>query len=175
MFLLGSTLSCDKESLQPTIKGSNVVTSTFGSPTGLEIWIDSTIQQVKLYRVRKASGASRMRILVEMPDSVHFSLFLTPFEIGSHQLETGNISDEVVKFSRTHCDLQQEISNTQSFLYEVDTILGFRNSVEITQVDTIKRTVTGRFNCHMKKVSYVGKPSPEKIQLWGRINSTYRD
>ncbi len=149
--------------------------ANFASPTGIELWIDSSRQEVKLFRVRKANGASRMRLLVEMSDSIHFSLFLTPFEVGSHLIESGNFTDEMFKFSRTHCDLKQQVASSQFHLYEVNSAFGYDNHVLISQIDTIQRTVSGLFQCQMKMITFDGDPIHQPLKISGSFNTSYRD
>lgn len=168
--------SCGKDTPAPGLGGSDTPGTSFGDPANLEIWIDSNVQKARLFRVRKANGASRMRLLVDLPDSIRFTLFVTPFETGSYQIETGNIADDDdLKFSRTHSEFKQLINESHFFWYEVDTAQAYDNRVEITQIDTIQRTVAGQFRCHMTIDLYAGVPVPEKVVIWGHFYSTYRD
>lgn len=175
LFFAAVLLSCHKERPALADGGPGPAVSPHVEPTGLEMRIDGSIQDIRLFRLRKANGASRMRLLVDLPDSAHFSLFVTHFAVGSHQIETGNVADDVLKFSRTHCEFEQQVDESQFYLYEVDTALAFDNRVEITQIDTVQRTVSGRFRCHLKKEIFISVPNPERMLVEGDFYAAYRD
>jgi len=168
--------SCGKDHPDFSKIGGDITDeTTYSKPTGLEIWIDGSRQDIELFRIRKANGASRMRLLVEMEDSLHFSLFLTPFLEGNHLIETGNVSEDMLKFSRTHCELKQNVDETQFYLFEVDTTLATINRVVITEIDTVNSMVRGSFQCQMKMVDFGVEPNPPLLEIKGIFNTTYRD
>lgn len=173
IYIILALSSCGVEQPDPSMMAMETI--TYSEPTGIEVWIDSSRQEIKLFRIRKANGASRMRLLAEMSDSMHFSLFLTPFELGSQPIETGNVSDEIFKFSRTHCELKQQVDESNFYLYEVDSALAFDNRVEITEIDTIQRTVSGNFQCQMKMVVFEGDPTGQPLKIRGAFDTSYRD
>jgi hypothetical protein len=168
-------LSCGKDNAGSASIESNPTGTTLIDSANFEMWIDGIMQEFSLFRVRKANGESRMRLLADMPDFVRFSLFVTPFELGSQQIESGNVSNELLKFSRTHIELRQQINETQFYLFEVDTTFAFDNSIDIIEIDSIQRIVAGRFRCHMKNVVSVDFSVIENILIQGNFRSTYLD
>ena len=100
---------------------------------------------------------------------------MTPFEVGSHPIESGNVTDEIFKFSRTHCDFKQQVASSQFHLYEVDSAFGYDNYVLISKIDNIQRTVSGLFQCHMKMITFDGDPTGQLLQISGTFDTTYRD
>ncbi len=95
-----------------------------GQPTEPEyfrFWLNGRMQTASAYRVRKANGASRMRLLADFPDSLRLSLFATPFLTGTQAIGSGNIQEESVKYARTHCDFYQQAGPKILRFYEVDT------------------------------------------------------
>lgn len=167
--------SCGVDHPDLSKSGGDISETTYSKPTGLEIWINSNRQDVQLFRLRKANGASRMRLLVEMADSLHFSLFLTPLVVGNHVIESGNVFEDMLKFSRTHCELKRNVDETHFYLYEVDTTLTTINRVEITEIDTVQSMVRGSFRCQMKMVNFEGEPNSQQLQINGVFNTSYRD
>lgn len=167
--------SCSKDLADTSIIVEDSLTSGYPESTTFEVSIDGKKQEIKLFRVRKANGASRMRILVEMSDSTHFSLFLTPFTLGSQKIETGNVSEEIFKFSRTHCELKKYVNESQYYLFEVDSAFASENKVEITHLDTIQKTVEGWYKCNLKTVAAYPEVKNQKILINGVFFTTYRD
>ena len=66
IFIILAMCSCGKEQPDTSMSGMETLDTTYATPTRIELWIDSSRQEVKLFRVRKVNRASRMRLLVEM-------------------------------------------------------------------------------------------------------------
>lgn len=153
---------------------TGVMATSYAETQGIEIWIDSVRQDIKLLRLRKANGAGRMRFLVELADSVHLSLFVTPFDIGYYPIYSSIVEDDEIKFSRTHLELKKQINTHQYIYYETDT-MSVKNNVIISHIDTLERTVSGVFQCQMKMFLPTSEPMKNQLQIRGKFHTTYRD
>lgn len=174
LFLITIFVSCTDDQSDLLSTRINHASITFAEPQGMEVWIDSVRQNVKLLRLRKANGASRMRFLVELSDSLHLSLFVTPFETGSHPIHTSAAEDDDTKFSRTHLEFKKQINTNLYSIYALDT-MALNNQVLISRIDQINQTVTGHFICHLYKLNIANKLESTQVKIWGHFNSDYRD
>ena len=174
LFLIAIFVSCTDDQTDLLSKSIDQTSITIAEPQGMDVWIDSVRQNVKLLRLRKANGASRMRFLVELSDSLHLSLFVTPFETGTHPIHTSTVEDDDIKFSRTHLELKKGINNNLYYTYALDTMV-LNNQVLINQIDHINMTVTGYFICHLYKQNIATKQESAQFKIWGHFHSTFRD
>jgi hypothetical protein len=172
IFLISIFVSCVGE--QNDVFTADVMTTSYAEPQGIEIWIDSVRQDIKILRLRKANGAGRMRFLVELADSLHLSLFVTPFDIGYFPIHSSIVEDDEIKFSRTHLELKKQINAHQYIYYETDT-MSVKNHVIISHIDTVEQTVSGIFQCQMKMLSPASEPIKNQLQIRGKFHTTYRD
>jgi hypothetical protein len=124
--------------------------------------------------VRKANGASRMRCLIELSDSTHLSLFVTPFEIGNHLFHPANVDDDEIKFSRTHLEFKKQIHNYTYLHYEIDTIFG-ANYITISHIDTTEKIVSGLFQCKIKNPLLGSEQTNIPLQIRGKFSTVFRD
>lgn len=174
LFLITIFVSCTDDQTDLLSVDINHATITFAEPQGMEVWIDSVRQNVKLLRLRKANGASRMRFLVELSDSLHLSLFVTPFETGSHPIHTSTAEDDDIKFSRTHLEFKKQINTNQFIYYETDT-MSTKNHVIISHIDTMAQTVSGVFQCKMKAPLLGIETTYHLLKIHGKFLLAFRD
>jgi hypothetical protein len=138
-------------------------------------WLNDSPLAVQAYRVRKADGASRMRLVANFPDSLRFSLFATPFLTGVQPIGSGNVAEVAVKYARTHCDFYQHTDTQILRFYDTNPTKAQSSVLEIIAIDSIERIVTARFWVHMLSVADLGAPALNQIVLRGEFRSKYQE
>lgn len=164
--------SCSTEKNQTfTSKYSSSILST---SQDIQIWINNDQKNIKLIRLRKAEGASRARLLVELKDSSYLSMFITPFVNGNSLINSSIAESDDIKFSRTHLEFKKQISSNQYLFYDVDTLLN-TNQVIINKIDTINQSVSGYFQCQLKILKPGNNPANNDLKIYGTFLTTYKD
>jgi hypothetical protein len=167
---LGWACSKDRQPLMPEYPVSSPNEADY-----FRFWLNDSPLAVQAYRVRKANGASRMRLVANFPDSLRLSLFATPFLTGAQPIGSGNIAEEAVKYTRTHCDFYQQTDTQIPRFYDIDSTKVQESVLEIISIDTIQRIVSARFKVHMLSTADLGTPALNQIVLRGEFRSNYQE